>query len=86
MQIQIGSLICAELRKQGHTNAWLAERIGVSERTLQRIFKQSSIDTQKLMLVCLALEVDMFRFYSELLSDTTILTPDNIVMQRGKKR
>ena len=51
MQIHIGSLIREELRKQGHTNAWLAERIGVTERTLQRIFNKYSIDSHLLLII-----------------------------------
>ena len=30
MQIHIGNLIRDELRRQGHTNEWLAESIGVT--------------------------------------------------------
>ncbi len=78
MQIHIGSLIRAELRRQGHTNQWLMERIGVSERTLQRLFNKPSIDTQQLLLVCQALEIDLFRHYSNALHTRQILSPDSI--------
>lgn len=78
MQIHIGNLIRAELRRQGHTNEWLMERIGVSERTLQRLFNKPSIDTQKLFLICHALQTDFFRNYSIALYSRQILTPDTI--------
>ena len=72
MQIHIGNLIRDELRRQGHTNEWLMERIGVSERTLQRMFNKPSIDTQQLFLISNTLGADFFHLYSDLLS-----TPSN---------
>ena len=65
MQIHIGNLIRDELRRQGHTNEWLMDRIGVSERTLQRLFNKPSIDTQQLFLISSALGTDFFRHYSD---------------------
>ena len=67
MQIHIGNLIRDELRRQGHTNAWLAEQIGVTPRTLQKMFNKSSLDTQQLLLVSQALGTDFFQFYSGVL-------------------
>lgn len=78
MQIHIGSLIRAELRRQKHTNEWLMERIGVSERTLQRLFNKPSIDTQQLFLICQALGTDLFTFYSNALHTSQKLSPDSI--------
>ncbi len=78
MQIHIGSLIRAELRRQKHTNEWLMERIGVSERTLQRLFNKPSIDTQQLFLICQALGTDLFMLYSDALHARQILSPDSI--------
>ena len=67
MQIHIGNLIRGELRRQGHTNAWFMDRIGVSERTLQRLFNKSSIDTQQLFLISSVLHTDFFSCYSSAL-------------------
>ena len=68
MQINIGELIRSELRRQGHTNEWLADRICVHPRTVQKIFLKSSIDTQQLLKISLAMDVDFFRLYSEQLA------------------
>lgn len=68
MPIHIGSLIREELRRQGHTNEWLAERIGVTPRTLQKIFNKHSINTQQLEIISRALGVDFFSCYSNSLS------------------
>ena len=65
MKIHIGNLIREELRRQGHTNEWLMDRIGVSERTLQRLFNKPSIDTQQLLLISTVLEKDFFSLYSD---------------------
>lgn len=79
MQIHIGSLIRKELRQQGRTNEWMMERIGMSERTLQRMFNKPSIDTQQLFRVSSILGKDFFLCYSEALSKPRqIMTPDNI--------
>ena len=65
--IPIGQLVREELRRQGLTNRWLAERINVNIRTVNKIFEKSVIDTQQLTLISEALGVDFFRYYSEAL-------------------
>lgn len=67
MQIHMGNLIRDELRRQGHTNAWLAEKIGVTPRTLQKLFNKPSLDTQQLFVISQALQIDLFQRYSDLL-------------------
>lgn len=67
--IAIGEIIREELRRQGHTNRWLAERINVNLRTVNKIFQKNSIDSQQLLLVSRALGVDFFRYYSDVLDD-----------------
>ena len=64
MQIHIGNLIREELRRQGHTNAWLAERISVNVRTVNKIFTKPSIDTQRLYQISKELNKDFFECYS----------------------
>ena len=64
MQISIGHLIRNELRRQGHTNAWLAERIGITPRALQKIYNKHSLDTQQLLMISRALHHDFFQYYS----------------------
>ncbi len=72
MQINIGQIIREELRRQGHTNEWLAERINVHPRTVQKIFLKTSIDTQQLLSISQALEVDFFQVYVSCLSTPNI--------------
>ena len=71
MQIHIGNLIRDELRRQGHTNEWLAERINVTPRTVQRIFNKPSIDTQVLLNISISLKKDFFHYYTTRFSAMT---------------
>ncbi|MBR6291999.1 MAG: helix-turn-helix transcriptional regulator [Bacteroidales bacterium] len=68
MQIHIGSIIRDELRRQGRSNAWLADNIGVNIRTVNKIFLKSTIDTQQLYIISRALGIDFFQHYSNTLS------------------
>ena len=70
--IHIGRLIRDELRRQGRSNEWFMEHIGVSERTLQRLFHKSSMDTHQLFRISCILGTDFFQYYSDALS-----TPSN---------
>ena len=67
MHIHIGILIREELRRQGHTNEWLMERLGMSERTLQRLFHKTSLDTRQLFRISSILGTDFFKYYSDAL-------------------
>lgn len=62
--IAIGTIIRDELRRQGKTNQWFAERISVNIRTVNKIFQKVSIDTQQLLLISCVLDVDFFQYYS----------------------
>ena len=75
MQIHIRQHIREELRQQGHTNEWLAERINVHPRTVQKIFLKPTIDTQQLLAISRAMEVDFFLLYSEQVRRTPKSSP-----------
>lgn len=63
--VYIGQLIKKELRRQGKTTAWLAEKIYVNPREIYRIFNKESINTQQLLLISNALKCDFFKYYSQ---------------------
>lgn len=69
MQIHIGNLIREELRRQGHTNQWLADQLSVERSTIQRLFNKPSIDTQQLLRISKVLGKDMFTYYSHAFLD-----------------
>ncbi len=68
MQIHIGNLIRDELRRQGRTNDWFADQIGVNIRTVNKIFLKQTIDTSQLYQISKALDTDFFSAYSNILS------------------
>lgn len=65
--IHIGSIIRDELRRQGKTNAWFAKQINVNQRTVNKIFQKSIIDTQQLFQISQVMGCDFFSYYSNLL-------------------
>lgn len=64
-EIHIGNLIRDELRRQTRTNTWLAEQIGVTPRTVNKIFSKMVIDTAQLSNISKALNHDFFKYYSD---------------------
>ena len=68
-EIHIGNLIRSELRRQAKTNSWLAEQIGVTPRTVNKIFSKTVIDTAQLLHISKALNYDFFKYYSDTLND-----------------
>ena len=69
--IAIGNVIREELRHQGKSNQWLADRISVNIRTVNKIFQKVSIDSNQLMLISCALGVDFFQYYSRAFAEKT---------------
>lgn len=67
MQIHIGNLIREELRRQNRTNQWLADKLDIDRRTLQRLYNKPSMDTQQLLRISKVLGKDFFSLYSALL-------------------
>ncbi len=63
-QPHIGTCIREELRRQGRTNSWLADKIGITPRAIQKIFNKPSIDTSQLARISRALRFDFFKIYT----------------------
>ena len=53
------------MRKRGLTNRWLAERINVNIRTINKIYNKSTIDTQQLLAISKALGINFFQYFSD---------------------
>lgn len=65
--INIGVIICNELKNQGRSVTWFAKALGVTRIQCYRIFKSYSIDTITLLKISVLLNVDFFKLYSNLL-------------------
>lgn len=63
----IGEHIRAELKRQGRSNVWLAQRLSCNPRTISKIFQKHYIDTHQLWQISKALDHDFFGLYSDLL-------------------
>lgn len=61
----IGQLIEEELRRQERTPAWLARKIHCERTNIYYIFSLSSINTEVLRQISIALQRDFFKEYSE---------------------
>ncbi len=68
----IGQLIEEELRRQERTPAWLARKIHCERTNIYYIFSLSSINTEVLRQISIALQRDFFKEYSEELNSGTM--------------
>lgn len=64
MALHIGKEIRRVIEKKGITGAWLAEKIGTSQRNLYALLTRSEISTSQLQKISEALEHDFFILYS----------------------
>lgn len=65
LMLHIGNLITEELERQERTPAWLARKINCERPNVYYIFRQQSINTDMLMQISRALNVDFFKYYSD---------------------
>lgn len=64
--IHIGQIIKEELRRQQRTPAWLARQINCDRTNIYHIFARKGIDTDRLMQISVALNVDFFAYFKPL--------------------
>lgn len=64
-QIHVGSLVRAELSRQGKTITWLADQLGVQRTNCYRILYASSLHTVCLEQLSLILKHDFFADYTK---------------------
>lgn len=58
--VHIGSLIKAELKNQGRSVSWFADRLCYERSNIYRIFRSKSIDTETLFRISKILNVNFF--------------------------
>ena len=95
--IHIGKIIEEELRRQERTVTWLSRKIHCDRRNIYDIFSRTSIDTDLLFKLSIALNRDFFAYFSanlqlsnnqsltppRQLTDTTSCNPANIIEPVG---
>ena len=68
--VNIGKIIESELRRQERTVTWLSRKIHCDRRNVYDIFSRTSIDTDLLYKISLALNTDFFAYFSTNLKQT----------------
>ena len=68
MEIHIGKMIKAELKRQGRTVKWFQQEINRSRSAVYEIFRQESINTELLAIISIALNHDFFKDISEIIA------------------
>jgi len=63
MSINIGLLIWKEMKVKGMSREQLAEEVGISKHRVGTILKSTSIDTDILTRISIALDVNFFEFF-----------------------
>ena len=78
--IHIGKIIEDELRRQERSVTWLSRKIHCDRRNIYDIFSRTSIDTDLLYRLCVALQKDFFTYFSTNLqsSDYQSITPPRL--------
>ena len=68
-EITIGEKIKSVLKEQRRTAIWLADQLNCNRVNIYDIFLRSTIDTELLLRISIALEYDFFEFYSRILKE-----------------
>ena len=67
--MHIGNVIKKELERQGKTVVWLAGQLSYSRANIYKIFDKPSIDTDVLYRISIALQLDLFKIYSDAIEE-----------------
>lgn len=78
VMIHIGRLIEEELRRQGRSVSWFAERLYCDRTNVYSIFKRKSLDTDLLLRISQILNYNFFNFFlSEFNEYSSVSENDN---------
>ncbi|MBC5621824.1 MULTISPECIES: helix-turn-helix transcriptional regulator [Butyricimonas] len=69
MKLDIGEIIRQEFEKSGLSISQFARMINKERTVVYNLFKRQSIDTHLLYQICMVLNVDLFRVFSECLGE-----------------
>ncbi len=67
-KLHIGNLIKTELKNQGRSITWLSAQIGYSRVHIYKILHNEWIYTDLLLKICIVLQYDFFKHYSNYLN------------------
>jgi hypothetical protein len=64
-QIDIGEIIRQKLKEEGRTLVWLSKKVYCDSSNLTKLLSHSSIHTDLLVRISIALKTDFFMHFSE---------------------
>ena len=70
--VNVGTLVRIELTRQQRTVSWLSEQLGIKRPNCYRILNATTIQTELLERICIAMQHDFFAEYSHKLSSIKI--------------
>ena len=81
---EIAKLISIEIDTKNYSYGWLADEVGIEESNLRkRLNGKGGLSADQIFLICIALNIDYFTFYSEKLKQF-LKNPHKIIIQKNK--
>lgn len=65
MSVNIGLMIWKEMKRQDLSSTSLAKALDISKLRLQKILKESTIDTEMLLKICETMNFNFFALYAD---------------------
>lgn len=89
-KVHIGEIIREELERQERSVSWLARKLYCDRTNVYKIFRRSTIDTDLLMRISVALEHDFFCEYvriveNSMVSDAEVQTAETDVAETDEE-
>ena len=63
--LYIGKLLQKKMEEEGRKASWLAEKIHCDTSTIYRIYEQPYPESERLIKICILLEINLFLYYYE---------------------
>ena len=78
-RLHIGKIICKQLKKEGRTKKWLAEKVCCDYSNFCKVLKNQFLDTELLWRISFVLQHDFFidisKYYTENKNENGKYTP-----------
>ena len=69
INLHIGKIICKQLKKEGRTQKWLAEKVCFEYSNFCKILKNQFVDMELLVRISFILEHDFFTYISKYIAE-----------------
>jgi len=69
INLHIGKIICKQLKKDGRTKKWLAEKVSCDYGNFCKMLKNQFLDTALLVRISFVLQHDFFTYISKYIAE-----------------